>query len=127
MLVRQAKPDDVKDLANSYSLLEDYLAGTNPLLWRDPERIDAAGSMFQEYLRSDSAVVFVAEEDGELIGYMAGRVKDSGGASDSSRRFARQIRGPANCAAGSTSSIESDALALTLCHPERSEESLGAS
>lgn len=75
MVIRRAAPGDIKDLVAMHVLLRDYSGGCNRRVGRNQsERPEHLAKEYEGYLRSDSSAVFVAEQDGQLVGYVAGRV-----------------------------------------------------
>jgi len=71
MNIREAVEGDLDGLVALLEQLDEHVAGSNPRLWPAEGRRREA---LLKTLRDDAACVLVAEADGELIGYMAGRV-----------------------------------------------------
>ena len=80
MEIRQATSDDREDLLSLWEQLDAHhraLASTpkGHRLWSlGPQRAVQVTKRLDELLEKDLAAIFVAEEDGELIGYIGGEV-----------------------------------------------------
>ena len=77
MTIRRARESDLGDLVAHHRLLREHLESANPRLWAPPpERSTRSRALYDECLRSDSAVVFVADQDGRIMGSITARVDE---------------------------------------------------
>jgi predicted N-acetyltransferase YhbS len=73
--IRILKPADVDSLA---PLVDQFVSANRTLTYRPDYRIafcDAA----RKVLNDTNAVIFIAEEEGEIVGLITGRISDNGG------------------------------------------------
>ena len=75
--IREATPDDVDELAAMHGLLQEHMERANSRIWRlPPEAVAGRADVLRGFIEDESSVVYVAEEDGELVGFVTGTVSE---------------------------------------------------
>lgn len=77
IVVRRAGLRDVDDILPLWEEMMRFHAALDPRLEVGPEGASYMRRVFREWLRSEDCRVLVAEAEGEIVGYIVGRVADN--------------------------------------------------
>ncbi|MFQ6057267.1 MAG: GNAT family N-acetyltransferase [Anaerolineae bacterium] len=77
IIVRRARLKDVNDILPLWEEMMRFHAALDPRLEVGPRGVDYMRQVIPDWLRSEACCVLVAEVEGHIVGYIAGRVADN--------------------------------------------------
>jgi ribosomal protein S18 acetylase RimI-like enzyme len=76
MEIREAKREDVKDIESLSGKLLDFHLQLDEYYRLRPNLENGSHKYFEDLVTSEDSVVFVAEDNGAIIGYLAGKIEE---------------------------------------------------